>query len=50
MINLNAKNVGVNIFQIKKEQASDERVQIWVLWARVTNENVKETIKNTNYI
>ena len=27
-----------------------ERVQIWVTWAKVTNETVKETINNTYFI
>ena len=39
-----ARNVDIGHFNITQ---SPGRVQIWVTWARVTNENVKETIDNT---
>ena len=42
-----AKNVDIGHFDITQPP---ERVQIWVTWATVTNENVKETIDNTNFI
>ena len=39
-----AINVDIGHFEITQ---TPERVQIWVTLARVTNENVKETISNT---
>jgi hypothetical protein len=42
-----ARNVDIGHFYITRPP---ERAQIWVTWARVTNENVKETIDNTYFI
>ena len=42
-----ARNVDIGHFDITQPP---ERVQICVTWARVTNENVKETIDNTYFI
>ena len=42
-----ARNVDIGHFDITQPP---ERVQIWVRWAKVTNENAKKTINNTYFI